>query len=129
MLLLSIMLLGLAGGGAGISRHAPCKALKISGVADWTMLANKKWLELRRFPHSEFGYNCVTREYSPKQNWMRWTETNGPGGPVIQMYNYSFKVYPDRQLFKLTKGSGSAFQQILDTDNYTWALTHVCYES
>ncbi|KAM7310761.1 hypothetical protein ISCGN_007669 [Ixodes scapularis] len=90
---------------------------------DWPKLGNVKLYEIRSFP-SNTPMCCVTRAYDLLGKKMYWTNGTRFNGVPSEKREYSFIVKDDAEYLKK---DGRLFQQVLTTDNYSWALLHICW--
>ncbi|XP_075744010.1 uncharacterized protein LOC142802839 [Rhipicephalus microplus] len=105
---------------SGLAVAGHCPVLRTTAHVDWSAIAGKYWLEIATHPAIP---QCTVRVYYPRRAVMMWYQTNGYGGEVTKKRQYSFLLHNDVQLLQR---NGQFFQQILDTDNQSWALVHVC---
>ncbi|XP_077535582.1 uncharacterized protein LOC144147339 isoform X1 [Haemaphysalis longicornis] len=101
-----------------------CPVLKAVQQVNWKMMQGVDWFEVLNNPGPL--HKCVVRKYLPEHQLMTWKEKTGPYGNVTEFKKYAFIVQGGQQFLKKDK---SFFQQILDTDHYTWALLHICAEA
>ncbi|XP_065298829.1 uncharacterized protein [Dermacentor albipictus] len=97
-----------------------CPVLQTAAQVDWSALAGKLWLEIATNPPIP---QCNVRAYYPRRNTMMWYRLEGYGGVLTKKRQYNFFIDQDVQYLQR---DGRFFQQILDTDNESWALVHVC---
>ncbi|XP_075539342.1 uncharacterized protein LOC142574051 [Dermacentor variabilis] len=97
-----------------------CPVLQTAAQVDWSALAGKFWLEIATNPPIQ---QCIVRAYYPRRATMMWYRLEGYGGVVMKKRQYDFFIDQDVQYLQR---DGRFFQQILDTDNESWALVHVC---
>ncbi|KAL1417227.1 hypothetical protein MTO96_027105 [Rhipicephalus appendiculatus] len=110
-----LALLGLA-----VAERGRCPVLRTTGQVDWSALAGKYWLEIATHPAIP---QCTVRTYYPRRAAMMWYQIDGYGGVVTKKRQYDFLIHDSVQFLHR---NGKFFQQILDTDNKSWALVHVC---
>ncbi|XP_077507681.1 uncharacterized protein LOC144118708 [Amblyomma americanum] len=119
MLSLAWLLLALSGLAAG----GRCPKLPTAGTEDWNAISGKYWLEIATYPPVR---PCVVRIYYPERSNMMWYRLQGYGGAVTMKRQYDFITDNNQQYLHR---NGRFFQQILDTDNQSWALLHVCADN
>ncbi|XP_049521028.1 uncharacterized protein LOC125944577 [Dermacentor silvarum] len=100
-----------------------CPVYKAAVVPDWARFSGLEWYEVLNNPGPLD--KCVVRKYYADNQTMKWIEQDGPYGDVARTKKFDFVVEGRQQFLKKDK---SFFQQILDTDLYTWALLHICSE-
>ncbi|XP_054920218.1 uncharacterized protein [Dermacentor andersoni] len=104
-------------------QFAPCRCpiYKAAVVPNWAQFSGLEWYEVLNNPGPL--EKCVVRKYDVDNQTMKWIEQDGPYGDVARTKKFDFVVEGTQQFLKKDK---SFFQQILDTDFYTWALLHIC---
>lgn len=98
-----------------------CKALEASGKLNWTQFAGKEWMEMMHYPEGAEG--CISWIFFPaNRTVVRRSRSD------IYSKNFSdvsSKFEPD-DIQRGPAHRGEQFQQILYTDNHSWALLHEC---
>lgn len=100
-----------------------CPVFQSPAYVDWREISGKFWFETSTFPPIQ---SCVVRAYYPERGTMMWYNLERYGGPTKKVKEYKFFV--DNSVQYLQR-DGRFFQQILDTDNRSWAFVYVCSQN
>ncbi|XP_077534330.1 uncharacterized protein LOC144146241 [Haemaphysalis longicornis] len=107
----------------GLAEAGRCPVLWSNANVDWREISGKFWFEIATHPPIQ---SCVVRTYYPERGVMMWYDLERYGGRTKKVKEYKFFVDSSVQFLQR---DGRFFQQILDTDNRSWALVYVCSQN
>ncbi|XP_064473859.1 uncharacterized protein LOC135388315 isoform X1 [Ornithodoros turicata] len=104
-------------------RKKSCEAMPASNSVSFEKLSEAPWYESWTYPEGDG--RCVIRSYDLKKQTMLRKEKHKIFGFTSKRETLPFIIQDNVQYLSR---DGSMYQQVLATDNSTWAFIHVCWE-